>query len=80
MKNQKKKNEDDNFGVPDVLGLSSESDVVVDELTPGNEEDCHRVVVETLVLVKIMKRSRKEIDRRGQLNDHLMKMSRDGSG
>ena len=61
MKNQKKKNEDDNFGVPDVLGLSSESDVVVDELPPGNEEDCHRVVVETLVLVKIVKRSRRSV-------------------
>ena len=45
--------------MPDVLGLSGESDVVVDELTPGNEEDCHRMVVETLVLFKIVKRSRK---------------------
>ena len=49
--------------MPDVLGLSGESDVVVDELTPGDEEDCHRVVVETLVLVKIVKRSRNEIGR-----------------
>ena len=55
--------EDANFGMPDVLGLSGESDVVVDELTPGDEEDCHRVVVETLVLVKIVKRSRNEIGR-----------------
>ena len=47
--------------MPDVLGLSGESDVVVDELTPGNEEDCHRVVVETLVLVKIVKRSRRSV-------------------
>ena len=61
MKNQKKKNEDDNFGVPDVLGLSSESDVVVDELPPGNEEDCHCVVVETLVLVNIMVTSRRSM-------------------
>ena len=37
--------------MPDVLGLSSEGDVVVDELAPGNEEDCHCVVVETLVLM-----------------------------
>ena len=71
--------------MPDVLGLSSESDVVVDELTPGNEEDCHRVVVETLVLVKIVKRSKISVSIEMKLidegnDDHLMKMSRDGSG
>ena len=42
--------------VPDVLGLSCEGDVVVDELAPGHKEDCHRVVVEALVLVNIMMR------------------------
>ena len=47
--------------MPDVLGLSSESDVVVDELTPGNEEDRHRVIVETLVLFKIVKISRRSV-------------------
>ena len=47
--------ENDAFVVPYILGLSSESDVVVDELTPGNEEDRHCVVVETLVLDKIVK-------------------------
>ena len=47
--------------MPDVLGLSGEGDVVVDELAPGNEEDCHRVVVETLVLVNIVISSRKSM-------------------
>ena len=42
--------------MPDVLGLSCEGDVVVDELAPGNKEDCHRVVVEALVLGKMMMR------------------------
>ena len=47
-------NEEDNFAEPDVLCLSSESDVVVDELAPSNEEDCHRMVVEPFVLGKII--------------------------
>ena len=68
--------------MPYILGLSSESDVVVDELTPGNKEDRHCVVVETLVLVKIVKIC---VDVSGwdmvmKLFDHLMKMSRDSSG
>ena len=42
--------------MPDVLGLSCKGDVVVDELAPGHKEDCHRVVVEALVLVKMMVR------------------------
>ena len=42
--------------MPDVLGLSCEGDVVVDELAPGHKEDCHRVVVEALVLVNMMMR------------------------
>ena len=37
--------------VPDVLGLSGEGDVVVDELAPGDEHDGDGVVVETLVLM-----------------------------
>ena len=41
--------------MPDVLGLGSEGDVVVNELAPGNEEDRHRVVVEPFVLNKIIR-------------------------
>ena len=71
--------------MPDVLGFSCEGDVVVDELAPGHKEDCHRVVVETLVLVKIVKRSKISVSIEMKLidnsdDDHLMKMSRDGSG
>ena len=74
--------EDDDFGVPDVLCLSSESDVVVDKLTPGNEEDRHCVVVETLVLVKIVKIcvDVSGWDMKMKLFHHLMKMSRTSSG
>ena len=39
--------------VPDVLGLSGEGDVVVDELAPGDQEDRHSVVVEALVLIRV---------------------------
>ena len=39
--------------VPDVLGLSGEGDVVVDELAPGDQEDRHSVVVEALVLIGV---------------------------
>ena len=39
--------------VPDVLGLSGEGDVVVDELAPGDQEDRHSVVVEALVLIVV---------------------------
>ena len=37
--------------MPDVLGLSCEGDVVVDELAPGDEHDGDGVVVEALVLM-----------------------------
>ena len=40
--------------VPDVLGLSGEGDVVVDELSPGDQEDRHSVVVEALVLIRVL--------------------------
>ena len=40
--------------VPDVLGLSGEGDVVVDELAPGDQEDRHSVVVEALVLIRVL--------------------------
>jgi hypothetical protein len=36
-----------------VLCLCSEGDVMVDELSPGNQEDCHSVVMEALVLMQV---------------------------
>ena len=48
--------------MPDVLGLSGEGDVVVDELTPCNQQDCHCVVVETLVLINNHHHQEQKID------------------
>ena len=36
--------------VPDVLGLCSQGDVVVNELSPGHQQDCDSMVMEALVL------------------------------
>ena len=73
--------------VPDVLGLCSQGDVVVNELSPGNQQDRDSVVMESLVLGKAENYSQIQIVQialldlqEGLAEQDLVEVSGDGSG